>query len=538
MDSFAAPSNGSSTWRRSPGTSRAARAIAGAFASSLALHAMAAPGASACNAMSSLVIPDSTITGAAYMTSPTGNYCQVSATVAPEHDVQVILPDHWKSRYLQTGGAGFDGNVPNAAALASGGAFAASGNDLVANGYVVTADNGGHRGAAHPGASFAVDRGLTLSYASGKIFDTHLVATALMLKYYGQPARYNYFSGCSNGGKNASVAAANYPDWFDAIVGGDGVWGQARDHAGGSDMAGLTSKWAQTVQLGAITQAQGDALHAAVVKACDGLDGVKDGIVSNVEACNIPAVVQGMRCGAGASGACLTDADIGTVMGYIRPLTLNNRVVGAPWSGAANLAGIVGPSFGLGSGFLEMAFRTPTPVDPASYDIAHQFADVAAVLDGVYGMTGDLGGIVRYLQRGKKLILFHGWEDQLVPSYVSVDFFRALARADDDAARNSRLYMDPGVGHCSGGNGADSMDLLTVATKWVEQGVEPGSYRNPVEAWKRGGGSSPADIGGAAFTRPLCPYPSYAHYVGRGDVDSAANYACRPAPWRRGDDAD
>ena len=538
MERFAAPLNQAPTPHRRHPMAHAVQAIAGMAASALAIHAMAAPGAAACNAMKNLVIPNATITGATYTTSPAGSYCQVSATVAPEHDLQVVLPDNWKSRYLQTGGAGFDGNVPDAGALAAGGAFAASGNNLVAGGYVVTADNGGHRGAAHPGASFAVDRGLTLSYASGKIFDTHLVATALMLKYYGQPARYNYFSGCSNGGKNASVAAANYPDWFDAIVGGDGVWGQARDHAGGSDMAGLTSKWAQTVQLGAITQAQGDALHAAVVKACDGLDGVKDGIVSNVEACNIPAVVQGMRCGAGASGACLTDADIGKVMGYIRPLTLNNRVVGAPWSGAANLAGIVGPSFGLGSGFLEMAFRTPTPVDPASYDIAHQFADVAAVLDGVYGMTGDLGGIVRYLQRGKKLVLFHGWEDQLVPSYVSVDFFRALARADDDAARNSRLYMDPGVGHCSGGNGADSMDLLTVATKWVEQGVEPGSYRNPVEAWKRGGGSSPADIGGAAFTRPLCPYPSYAHYVGRGDVDSAANYACRPAPWRRGDDAD
>ncbi len=358
-----------------------------------------------------------------------------------------------------------------------------------------------------------------------------------MLSYYGQQARYNYFSGCSNGGKNASVAAANYPDYFDAIIGGDGVWGQSRDPVGGSDMAGLTSKWAQTVQLGAITQAQGDALHAAVVKACDGLDGVKDGIVSNVEACNIPAVVQGMRCGAGAGSGCLTDADVGKVMGYIKPLTLNNRVVGAAWSGAANLAGIIGPSLGLGSGFLEMALRTPTPVDPGSYDIARQYADVAAVLDGVYGMTGDLGGIVRYLKRGKKLILFHGWEDQLVPSYVSIDFFQALTRADDDAARNSRLYMDPGVGHCFGGNGADSMDLLTVATKWVEQGAEPGSYGNPVDAWKRAGSSSPADIGGAAFTRPLCPYPSYAQYAGHGDVASAASYACRPAPWRRSDDA-
>jgi feruloyl esterase len=538
MNSFAASPDPISTRRRRPAAKRAAHAVAAVAVSALAIPAAGAPGAAACNAMKTLAIPNGTVIAVAYMTAPTGNYCQVNATVAPEHDVQVVLPDNWKSRYLQTGGAGFDGNVSDAGALAAGGAFAASGNDLVAGGYVVTADNGGHRGAVHPGASFAVDRGLTLSYASAKIFDTHLVATTLMQNYYGQQARYRYFSGCSNGGKNASVAAANYADYFDAIIGGDGVWGQSRDPVGGSDMAGLTSKWAQTVQLGAITPAQGDALHAAVVKACDGLDGVKDGIVGNVEACNFPAIVQGLRCGANPAGACLADADVARVLGYIRPLTLNHRVIGAPWSGAANLAGIVGPSFGLGSGFLEMAMRTPLPVDPGTYDIAHGYPDLAAVLDGVYGMTGDLGGIVRYLQRGKKLILFHGWEDQLVPSYVSIDFFKALARADDDAARNSRLYMGPGVGHCSGGNGADSMDLVAVATKWVEQGAEPGSYRNPVEAWKRAGAGSPADIGGAAFTRPLCPYPSYAQYTGHGDMDSAASYACRPAQWRRNDGAD
>ena len=537
MDIFADPTKRLPAPCPTPSPRRAARAIAAIAMSSMALHAAAAPGAAACSALKTLAIPNTTITAATHAGSPGGNYCLVSATVAPEHDVQVLLPDNWKSRYLQTGGSGFDGNVPDAAALATGGAFAAAGNDLVANGYVVTADNGGHRGSAHPGASFAVDRGLTLSYASGKIFDTHLVATALMQTYYGRSARHNYFSGCSNGGKNASVAAAKYADWFDAVIGGDGVWGQARDPVGGSDMAGLTAKWAQTVQLGAITQAQGDALHAAVVQACDGLDGVRDGIVGNVEACNIPAIVQRMRCAGGASGACLSDADVARVTGYIRPLTMDNHVVGAPWSGTTNLAAVGSSSFGLGSGFLAMAFRSAAPIDPATLDIAHQFADVAAAFDGVYGMTGDLAGVVRYLQRGKKLLLFHGWEDPVVPSYVSVDFFRALARADDDAARGSRLYMAPGVGHCGGGNGADSIDLVTVATRWVEQGLEPGSYRNPVDAWKRAAGSGAADIRGAAFTRPLCPYPAYAQYTGRGDADSAANYACRPGPWRPEDDA-
>ena len=190
-----------------------ARAAACVVTIGATLQAVSAPGAGTCAALPGLKIPNTTITGAVYVTSPSGNFCQVNATVAPEHDVQVNLPDNWKNRYLQTGGGGFDGNVPHA-----GGSFAAAGNDLIANGYVATADNGGHRGSLHPGASFAVDRGFSLSYATAKIFDTHMVAAALMQSYYGQQARYSYFTGCSNGGKNASVAASNFADYFDGIV--------------------------------------------------------------------------------------------------------------------------------------------------------------------------------------------------------------------------------------------------------------------------------------------------------------------------------
>ncbi len=494
-------------------------------------NVVGAPGAATCAALPSLTIPNTTITGAVYLTSPSGNYCQVNATVAPEHDVQVNLPDNWKNRYLQTGGGGFDGQVPHA-----GNSFGAVGNDLVANGYVVTADNGGHRGALHPGPSFAVDRALSLSYATAKIFDTHLVAAALMQGYYGQQPTYRYFTGCSNGGKNASVAASNFADYFDGIVGGDGVWGHARDQVGGSDMPGLTSKWAQTVQLGSITATQGAALHDAVVQACDGLDGVRDGIVSNVQACNIPQVVQSMRCTGAANGTCLSDADVNRVLGYISPLVLGNQVVGAPWSGTTNLANVIASSNGLGGGFLALAFRSPAPVNPLAYDIPKQFDDVAAVLDGVYSMTGDLDGVVRFLQRGKKLILFHGWEDPTVPSYVSINFLKALHGADREAAtRNSRLYMDPGVQHCGGGNGADSVDLLTTLTKWVEQNEAPGSRSNPTVAWKQNP-ANPPGINGALFSRPLCAFPEFPQYLGRGDVNSASSYACRPGMRDRPDE--
>ncbi len=153
------------------------------------------------------------------------------------------------------------------------------------------------------------------------------------------------------------------------------------------------------------------------------------------------------------------------------------------------------------------------------------------MLDGVYSMTGDLDGITKFLKRGKKLILFHGWEDPVVPSYVSVNFFKRLGLAADDGAANSRLYMGPAVQHCGGGNGADSFDLLTTLTKWVEQNDAPGSPANPVVAWKAGAAGNPP-----LFSRPLCPFPDYPQYIGGGDVNSANSYVCRPGSRDRPDE--
>jgi feruloyl esterase len=494
----------------------------------MSLQVGAAPGAAACNALTTQASPlglrNTTITGAQYITSATGAYCEVSATVAPSHDMRVRLPDNWQHRYLQLGGGGFDGNIANLS-----GPFASNGRDPVANGYVVAGDNGGHRSAEFPGPTFAADRGLSLSYATAKILDTHTVAKALVQSYYGQQPKYRYFTGCSNGGKNASVAAANFADYFDGIIGGDGVWGHAKDDVGGSDMAGLTSKWSQSVQTGALPAAKGLALYKKTVEVCDALDGISDGVVSNVRACPLSKIAESLRCKAGDDGSCLTDADLAKVEIHTSPLMLDDRVIGAPWAGTANLANVAGA--GLPSGFLALAFRSPAPIDPMGYDIPRQFVDVAAALDGVYSMTGNLDGIVRYLRNDKKLILYHGWEDTTVPSYVSVNFFSALQDADRDASRNARLYMAPGVGHCAGGSGADSIDLLGVMTRWVENNAAPGTPANPAIAWKRAV-NAPADVSGAQFTRPLCSYPQFAFYHGHGDPNLAASYVCRPGlPW-------
>ena len=75
--------------------------------------------------------------------------------------------------------------------------------------------------------------------------------------------------------------------------------------------------------------------------------------------------------------------------------------------------------------------------------------------------------------------------------------------------------MNPGVAHCTGGVGADNIDLLPALEQWVEQGVRPDRVT-----------ASKIVNGVTQFTRPLCPYPGVATYIG-GNPNAAESFACR-----------
>jgi feruloyl esterase len=78
-----------------------------------------------------------------------------------------------------------------------------------------------------------------------------------------------------------------------------------------------------------------------------------------------------------------------------------------------------------------------------------------------------------------------------------------------------RLFMVPGMFHCSGGPGCNTTDWLAAVMDWVEKGKAPAQITGAhVEAGK------------TTRTRPLCPYPTVARYKGAGSIDDAANFAC------------
>jgi Tannase and feruloyl esterase len=505
-------------------------AFAGSLLTTTVLSASQAFATTPCAGLASLSIPNTTITSATMVpaTGSTPAYCNVFATVAPQTDIQVQLPTNWKSRYLHLGGAGFDGTIPTTAP-------ASYNVGLLAEGYAIGASNGGHRAAQYPGATFAGNQQLVLAYAYTAIGDTDTVARALIQAYYGRPANHRYFDGCSNGGKNASLAASRFRKDYDGVIGGDGVWGHADERVGGGDMAGLTAVWARVVNVTSTVNPATfplklTALYNAEVAKCDALDGIADGIISNPGKCHFDPAA--LACPAGLdTPSCLTPTEVTAVKTLQSDLLLNHEVIGAPY-GLGNLvsglSAVVGGGQVLGQGFLAMAYNNPA-FSISSFNLERDFAFISNQFGLIDDMTGPLNGVASYVSEGGKLIVWTGGEDPLVPTADSVRFVERLRDVVDATGRdNVRLYTLPGVNHCGGGPGADTIDLLTPISNWVENGVPP---TNLIASKLNAAGT-------VTFTRPLCPFPQWPKYTG-GNGNSASSFTCvtpddnRRAGWDR-----
>ena len=123
-----------------------------------------------------------------------------------------------------------------------------------------------------------------------------------------------------------------------------------------------------------------------------------------------------------------------------------------------------------------------------------------------------------FTQGGGKLLMYHGWADPVVSPGTSVNYYNSVVKtlgSPSNPAESVRLFMVPGMGHCRGGDGPNSFDLVSALERWVEESVAPDRIV-----------ASQVTNGKAGRTRPLCPYPQVAVYTGRGGTDEEANFAC------------
>jgi feruloyl esterase len=468
--------------------------------------------AASCESLAKTAFPDATVTAAQIVPAGGGpakdlpEHCRVAVTLKPSSDSdiksEVWLPaSGWNGKLLAVGNGGWNGNVdPNA--LANG----------LRRGYAVTGTDTGHQGGGGP---WMQQSEKITDFGYRAVHETTVKAKALTSAFYGSAPRKSYFQGCSAGGRQAMVSAQRYPEDFDGIVAG----APAVDTTGRASFAIWIAQQQHRTGDSYIPAAKYPAAHEAMLKACDGLDGVTDGVVENPRACTFdPKVIE---CKAGDSNSCLTAPQVETARAMYKP-AVNPRTGTAIFPGLERgselgWATFGGPQpLGLGSQMFQfMVFNNPA-WDYKTLNFDEDMAKVAAIEQGrINVLAPDLS---KFGARGGKLIHYHGWADQQIPAASSTRFFQSVeSKQGGRAAFNDyyRMFMVPGMGHCSGGPGTTSFDMLASLEQWVEQGKAPDTIP-----------ASKVANGQVVRTRPLCPYPQVARYSGQGSTDDAANFSC------------
>ena len=483
----------------------------------------------------------------------------------------VNLPTQWNGRFVALGDGGHDGAVSTSTVRLD-------------QGYATANSDMGHDATIFPGATFAFNnRPREIDYGWRAVHVSTVAAKGIIHFYYGRPAAFSYWDGCSTGGREAAVEAQRFPDDFDGIAAGD-LFMNAIEIA-------MEQVWSSAIFFGDvngdgvgfdnnITQADIDALRDAVLAKCDVLDNdkIRDNVVGNPLAC----------------ARVFTSADI-DALGAARGLTAGQiRAIKDVYAGPHNSAGhrwYKGKS--LGTEFSWGSFVVPTPANhffPAQGGFSMEFVNFLwfehdpgvptarrndpSLLPGpgeyrwldfnfdtntptgptVHSGTGpwtpnDGGGFMRAILNGSetdltpflvhrkgKYLLYHGWADGLIGAEPTVDYYHGIVRDtfEGDTARaqeNVRLFMVPGMDHCAGGvrGAAVGWDKLAPLVDWVENNKAPDSIVVTQDAGTR----TPQ-----GNERIICPWPLQPTYVGvsGGGAENnpanwvASNFMCQPEP--------
>jgi feruloyl esterase len=511
---------------------------------------------SACAALSNLKIPAASIglpTSGATVQNVTlvsatadgnmnGEYCAVKGMIAPVDptapgiEFEVNLPSRWNLKALQMGGGGYDGTLVTG--LGGEGLQLKSTARPLKQGYVTLGSDGGHKGGPGFDGTFALNDEALLNYGKQSIKKAHDVAVAIIKARYGARAKRFYFIGNSQGGHEALDAAARYSADYDGVIANYPAYNVMMLHLGSLNVAKAIyanggAGWLNSSKVKLLTE--------AVTAACDPLDGAKDGIISNVAACNSAFTVDTaratLRCAEGrdAGDMCLSDAQLDAV----RKIASAYRP-GFPIAGAdlfPRWALLEGSKFQVANfGQNAVPMNPPSPADALLYNAGAATAkyvitrnpqldaltfdpsawkariqQAGAILD-----VTDLD-LTPFRRKGGKIIVTHGTEDEFITPHNSDAYYERHLALQGRKRMDSfvRYYKIPGFSHGFGTFNARFAGLATL-DRWVDTGLSPGvltaSDENP----------------GSSRTRPMCPYPTWPKFSGKpgASLNDAANFTC------------
>ena len=503
--------------------------------------------------ISSAVGAKTSISAAAAVTDQKAAYCRVTGVVEPAVKFEVRLPlTTWTQRFVQTGCGGLCGNVSIRLGNADG-CYPADHGELA-----MASTDMGHASGGPEGQFGEKDYQLRIDFAYRGVHVTTLAAKALIAAYYGRPAKYSYFSGCSDGGREALMAAQRYPADFNGITAGAPAMNFTTQNTFYHGWNALKNTGSQGKPI--LTADKLPLLHKAAVEACDAGDGLKDGLISDPLGCRFDPGT--LVCKEGQDAAtCLTAAQAqaarelyaGAHDGQGGKLVLGGPLPGSElgWQGVfvAGAAGGRTMSPSISTGTLKyLAYEKNPAADYALKDLqfTREAFTATTQLHGLYDATDP--NLAAFAKAGGKLIVWHGMADPHISPLNSIAYYTAIERVLGAAAvkQFARLYLFPGGGHCGGGEGPFNFDLMSAIMAWVERGSAPdaivaahqqGGPRGPlagVPDGPRGGPAAGLPAGGppaaavppkADRTRPVFPYPVTAKYNGTGSIDDAASFS-------------
>jgi hypothetical protein len=421
-------------------------------------------------------------------------------------------------------------------------------------GYVGSGTDGGHVGDVFCANSFNADHTFNKQYIDDffrvGIKQEVLFSKAVAKTYYAMKPVYNYWNGCSTGGRQGYQLAQDIGNELDGILANSPamywqrfataqIWGQVAI----KDLTGTPSS---------ISGAKFAYATNAAIAACDANDGVVDGIIDDPRTCsfsaNTPALICTANGGSSIDPNCLKPAEADAIDKiWDGPRNPSGKKVWFPLERGTNLSSLNGNPIFLG---LPPTFQDPLlgwNENDSTFDW-HTVTMSGAGGTKSYAQLAQDGSTVpfsgpnfsladevdtndnldTFKKNGGKLLTFVGTSDQLIHPRGVINYYRQMAsRYDPGFADNIgiqkidfrhvqkfyRLFRAPGVAHCGGGVGPQPQDLFNVLVNWVEKGAVPESIQ------AKGGAI-------ASRTRPLCPYPQTAIYNGSGSTDDAANFHC------------
>lgn len=490
---------------------------------------------------SALVVPantfkDPSIKNSSPFTHPA--FCRVQGVIRPTSDsnirFEVWMPiSTWNGRFEQIGNGGFAGIFRYGFMMPE-----------LRNGFAVAATDDGHT-EKRTNENWAIDHPQkVIDYGYRAVHETSERAKSIVSAFYRQAPRYSYFNGCSDGGREALMEAQRFPQDFNGIIAGS----PANLFTG----LAVSIVWDEQALLdnphSYFPESKLPALQAAALKACGGLDGAKDGFLDDPSTCHFDPGV--LLCKGADNSDCLTAAQVEAArklyVGPRNPRTGKQIYPGQEPGAEAALTDwremLIGPTPGAGWVFqLGNLFYSDFVFDNPAWnfrtfnfdsDVALADKKLASILNST---NPDLSG---FRDRGGKLIQYHGWADAVIPPGYSPEYYRDVVRHMGGLQKTQsfyRLFMVPGMSHCGSGPGPNSFggivqyklahpdagnDVVDALMRWVEQGVAPATIiatkfhdDNPSK--------------GILMTRPLCPFPAKATWIGKGSTNDASNFVCK-----------